>query len=163
MQRNFRVSWSWQLLCWFSLMLIAGCATNPLSIEPPKVQLVNISQAKQQGLSVEFMLDLKVINPNSRALNLVGMNFDVELEGINIISGAANDVPSVPAYGNQMVGVSVSVGLIEGVKLINQLANNNDRKLAYQLTTRLNTGIPIIGVIPVVDSGHINLDDFVGR
>ena len=77
-----------------------------------------------------------------------------------MISGAANDIPQIAAYGEQLVTVSASIGLLEGLQFLNKIMAKSEPELGYTISARLDTGLPLIGIIPVADSGQLSLSDF---
>ena len=109
------------------------------------------------GLEQRFAIGLRVGNPNGLALNLVGMSYSVELEGFQVVSGVSNDIPSIPAYGEGMINVEASISLLDGMRLLNTLLSQPQSELNYKIGAKLDTGLPFIGKIPVIDTGVINL------
>lgn len=145
------------------VFLLSACASLQPNFETPTVKLINIKPLGGNGFEQRFDIDLRITNPNANDLNLVGMTYAIELDGYKVISGVANDIPSIKAYGDTQVNVQASVGLLEGIGLIASLLNKTTPDVNYKIITKLDTGIPIIGTIAVTDNGTINIDNFKHR
>ncbi len=137
--------------------MLAGCAALQGGFETPSVSLSSVTPLENTGLEQRFAVGLRITNPNSQALNLNGISLALELDGVKVLKGAANDIPSIAAYGNELVTVEVSIGLLEGLAFMRQFMQKNSGELAYRLSANLDTGLPFIGRVPVADSGTINL------
>lgn len=159
MQQNIikpRAAYSRSIVLVLLFALLSGCANFPTGIETPSVKLVSLSPLPANGLEQRFVLGLRVTNPNAKALNLVGLSYAVELEGFEIISGAMNDIPSIAAYGDSVVNLEASVSLLEGVRLLSSFLSKPKGEMNYRISAKLDTGLPILGKIPVTDSGIID-------
>lgn len=144
---------------YLGLVLISACSSLQTSFQEPSVKLVNITPTASIGLEQRFDIDLRVTNPSAQALKLKGMNYVIQFEGFEVIHGGANHIPEVAAYGDALVTVQASVGLLESARLLARLLNKTTPDISYKIIASLDTGLPIIGMVPVSDSGVI---DFSG-
>ena len=151
-----RVTYSRSVFLILLFALLTSCANFPRSIETPSVKLVSLTPLPASGLEQRFAMGLRVSNPNANALNLVGLSYAVELEGFKVISGVANDIPSIAAYGDSVVNLEASVSLLEGMRLLSSLLSKPKGEVNYRINAKLDTGLPIIGKIPVTDSGIVD-------
>ena len=122
------------------LIVLTGCAALSPSFEAPSLQVNSIKLKKSNSLASEFEIALRVTNPNRDDLNIDGMTYTLSLAGNEIVSGAANDLPTIPAYGEAEVKIMATLSLLGGLKLLNDLANNNQDSVTYELITRLDVG-----------------------
>jgi len=146
-----------RLILLFPLLLLAGCATLSPYPERPSVSVTSFALAPEStGLAPRFRVGLQVVNPNRRELPLVGMSYSLELEGTRILSGAAADLPVVPAYGSADFTVDLSPDLLGSARLLSDLMGRQRDRLDYSFTARLDVGgwMPDIRVEQV---GQINL------
>lgn len=141
-------------------MFLHSCATLPQQLETPEVDIVSVVMGEQQGLRQMFDVTLAVSNPNGINLSLVGLNYTLELEGLDVIKGLANNIPTIPAYGEQNINISLGIGLLEGLQFFNKLTQKNDANLNYALQLNLDTGLPIFGVIPISKKGVLDSQSF---
>jgi len=140
--------------------LLSACASLQPNFETPSVKLINIKPSGSNGFEQRFDIDLRITNPNANDLNLVGMSYLIELDGYKVITGVANDTPNIKAYSDTQVNMQASVSLFEGIGLIASLLNKTTPDVDYKITAKLDTGVPIIGIIAVTDTGSLNIDDF---
>jgi LEA14-like dessication related protein len=152
-----------RLLCFALVWTLASCSTLVSDFRSPTVNLISVEPAGAQGLSQLFRVGLKIGNPNQRQLTLVGANYELALEGFDVISGVANDLPNIDAYASEMIYVDVALGLIEGLQLVNHLMSKQDGKISYQLNLNLDTGLPVIGKIPLVEKGTFDINELVSN
>ena len=145
------------------LLLLSACAVLDPNFKTPTVTLASVQPLQTTGLEQRFNIGLRVNNPNQNALNLVGISYAIELEGFEVITGAANNVPVIPAYGDTLINIEAAVGFMQGVKFIGALLNKTSPELGYKIKANLDTGLPIIGILPITNSGVVNLSDALSR
>ncbi|NNE36684.1 MAG: hypothetical protein HKN08_00140, partial [Gammaproteobacteria bacterium] len=89
-----------KLIVFCSFILLSACATNvPSDFQQPAFSIMNIELRNSAGLSPEFEVTLRITNPNRVPIDIVGMSYDISMEGNNVVSGVANDLPSIGPYG----------------------------------------------------------------
>jgi LEA14-like dessication related protein len=129
------------LISGFSLlMVLTGCAVLSPGFEEPSLQVNSIKLKNSNSLASQFEIALRVTNPNRDDLSIDGMTYTLSLAGNEIVSGAANDLPTIPAYGEAEVKIMATLNFLGGLKLLNDLANNNQNSVAYELIARLDVG-----------------------
>jgi len=139
------------------LLVLTGCAGLSPYPDPPTVSVTSFNLAPTSaGSTPRFRVGLTVVNPNARALSLVGMSYSVELEGARILNGATADLPEVPAYGSADFTVDLSPDLLGGVRLLADLTARQRDRLSYRFQGRLD----LAGWMPdirVEDAGEFRL------
>ena len=103
---------------------------------------------------------MKLGNPNPYALSLVGIDYRIELASFDVITGNIADVQSIPSGGEQILNVGLAIGILEGLQLLNSLRSSGSSGLDYRVLLNLDTGIPLIGSVPVTKSGAIDASSF---
>lgn len=83
---------------------------------------------------------MRVVNPNATKLSLRGINYKVFLNDYEVVAGAANELPVVPAYGESEFKVVATGGLIEGIRFVDELLRNTSGQVAYRIQTKLDVG-----------------------
>ena len=139
------------------LMFLSGCANFNPNFEMPNVKLVSLTPMKSQGLEQRFDIGLRITNPNAINLSLVGVQYDIELDGYKLISGVSSGLPTIPAYGEHVIQVQASVSLLQGARFLASLLSQPKEAFSYSINAKLDTGLPIIGKVAVSDSGEIKL------
>jgi hypothetical protein len=134
-----------RLLCSLGIvaaaLVLSACAAFSPYDEDPAVTVTSFGLAPE-GTSTGpvFRVGLRVINPNRVELPLVGMSYRVDLQGQRLLTGAANDLPVVPAYGSADFEVDLSPDLIGGLRLIGDLMARPSETFDYRFAARLDVG-----------------------
>lgn len=87
--------------------LLVACIGPRGPIESPHVSLVDLRVIDVKLFEQRYGLQLRVQNPNSVPLPIVGMDYAVRLNGIELGRGVARESVSVPAYGEAVIEVPV--------------------------------------------------------
>ena len=125
-----------------NLMLLAltGCAGLPADFEEPSLTVTSIAFRNSNSISPQFDIMLHITNPNRVALNLRGMSYSVSLAGHKVVTGVANNLPVVDAYGEADVPISAAVSLFGSIRLLNELMVRNPNQIDYLFDARLDIG-----------------------
>ncbi len=136
-----------------TFIFVAGCATSGIK-EPPRLNLTNIQIADMGLVQQEFLLTMKIQNPNDQQLDIRGMDFAVELNGEPFATGVSNQHIVVPAYGETSFDVAVS-STISGI--LNQLDKLvQEGNINYLVKGKMKlSGVPV--PIPFKQTGEIAL------
>jgi len=143
-------------------LILAGCATLQPDFETPTVEVVAVRMIPAEGILPRFNVDLRVTNPNRSDLPIKGATYSLELEGLELISGLTNDLPRIPAYGEETITLDMALNWMEGVKLLNQLAREPKDSLSYELKAKLDVGL-LLPAIRVEETGRLSLAGFSSR
>lgn len=150
MVTNQRSKFSGVVLVLFSLCvgLIAGCSTMQPGFVTPSVNITSFKPLPSEGIVPRFEISLRVVNPNSTQLSLRGMSYKVALNNFDVVDGAANALPVVPAYGEAEFKVVATVGVFEGVRFVSDLLQHSNGQVAYTLKAKLDVGamLPAINI-----------------
>lgn len=111
------------LVC--SIILMTACAAINPTLKHPDVKLVGLRLLPAQGiLQRELAVDLAILNPNRQDLSVRGINYNVGIEGINLLSGAADQVPVLKGMQETPVTLVVSADLISIMRLLEHFSHN---------------------------------------
>ena len=101
-----------RLLAISALISVAmGCATMG-GLETPHIQLAGIRLQEMKGFENVFQVDLRVVNPNSVALPIRGVELDLALDGRHIAKGVANPQKEIAAYSSEIVPITLYASMI---------------------------------------------------
>ncbi|NVK42793.1 MAG: LEA type 2 family protein [Oceanospirillaceae bacterium] len=142
------------VLCW--MLLLAGCATMQPNFEKPDVTVTSFRALPSDGMAPRFEIGLHVINPNRDALSLEGMVYSVSLEGRKLLNGVANDLPTVPGYGEADIRVEATADLFNGFRLLADLMQTQRNSVSYEVNARLDLG-RFLPYVDVVKEGEVSL------
>ncbi len=144
------------------IALLASCSGMGSNFQKPEVKVVSISPSdnKNGSFKQSFNIGLEIMNPNSRALNLAGMSYRIQIDGFSVLSGVAKDIPTIAGYSQETVNVNTSISILEGLRFINSLISKSSSSLNYRMTATIDTGVPFIGAVPIINAGKIDLSNF---
>ena len=138
------------------LIILTGCAGWYPGFEQPVVSVTSFRPLPSTGVVPKFEIGLHVINPNRTALTLHGLAYNVELEGHRILTGVANQLPVIAAYGEGDVLLQASPDLFSTVSLFADLMNQPRERFRFKLDARLDVG-GLLPKIRVEKSGEVSL------
>ena len=137
---------------------LSGCASLGVNFEDPQVKVTSLRLLPSNTLEKRFIIGLRVLNPNASPLNLVGMSYSLRLEGYDLLSGAKNDIPPIPAYAEVPMEVEASINIINSLRFFQALLNKTDNSVDYELVAKLDIGSKLLPAFKVVESGQISLN-----
>jgi len=130
-----RTPW-WQILILAAVILacLGGCGVQQLTrgeLEPPKVALQSLAVGlpTPQGLPLECAL--VVDNPNPQDLRILGYDYELKLEGRQVLQGESREEVTLPARGQALVRVPILVKLRALSGLLPAILR--EEKLHYQV------------------------------
>jgi LEA14-like dessication related protein len=128
------------LIVFTASVILTACATLNPNFEKPEVSVNSFKILPGGSINPTFEIGLRVVNPNSTPLNLKGMSYTASIEGNKVFSGVANQLPTVPAYGEEEVKLNAQADLFGGIRLIADLMKPKDKPIAYTLKVKLDVG-----------------------
>jgi LEA14-like dessication related protein len=152
----------WRLWTGISLALIllatiSACGVRQLArgeIQPPKVnfQGLKIYKPTAQGWPLGAMLLLE--NPNPEAVNLLGYDYQLWIEGKSVAQGTSQQAVNLPALGQTVTEVPITVQLPAVVGLLPQLLpilqkSQQQRQFHYQIAGSFRLASVMGGIIPI--------------
>lgn len=128
----------------FGLLLLGLCACSSFaSLEQPTINVKAIHLLPGKGLLPDLAIDLLVSNPNSVPLPLRGFAYELSLNNHRVLSGVANQLPTIAAYGEAMVTLSATPDVLGSAELVQQLMQRPQAHLNYQLQGKLDLGLAL--------------------
>ena len=120
--------------------LLAGCSSLP-GLQPPRVQVAGVERLRAEGAELRLALKLRVQNPNIYALDFEGLWLELDVNGRPLATGLSNEKGSVPAYGELVLTVPVTVSITAAARQVfGLLQPESPRELPYVLRGRLSGG-----------------------
>ena len=138
------------------MFLIHGCAGLKPEFKEPVVNVTSIRALPSDNMAPRFEVGLHVTNPNRFALALAGLSYSVSIEGRQILSGVAHDLPEIEAYGEGDITLWATADLFNSISLFADLIQQPRDSFAYKLDALLDLG----GIYPdvnVAKKGEISL------
>lgn len=139
------------------MLTLVACSSLAPNYEQPEVSITSFSlEPNSVGLTPQFNIGLRIINPNRTALPLAGMSYSVEIEGNRILTGANPDLPRIPGFGSADITIQASPDLFGSARLVNQLLSSQKEQLAYLFRAKLDVG-SLMPYITIEEKGNFGL------
>jgi LEA14-like dessication related protein len=148
--------WIQWLTAMLAVLMMAGCATLRPSFETPTLTVNSIRLLPSGNIVPKFEVGLHIINPNRSALRLHGIAYTLSLDGFKVLTGVANDLPTIEAYGQGDITLVATANMISSIRLLSDLLNQQRNTITYDLDAKLDLG----GILPALhinESGDIDL------
>ena len=161
-------STTYQLNTGFSFELpVLGVQRVPVShsgnIPLLKLPSVSIGSLKVKSLrftGADLQLDLKINNPNAFAFNLDAINYKLDINQSQWVSGNSERTSRIGAKSEGNLAIPISLNFLQIGRSAYQLINGN-RPLQYHLKGDLDIGtsIPLLGKVnlPIDRAGEIQI------
>ena len=96
--------------------ILSACATMSPDYEEPTVTLSSFRAIPSEGMVPAFEIGLRIINPNSQALNLNGIVYTVSLPGSDLVKVVGKDFPVIEGYSAGEVKLTATAKLLAGIR-----------------------------------------------
>jgi LEA14-like dessication related protein len=97
-----------KIVAWALALFLCACAAR---MEKPTVTLADLDIESVGLFEQQFLLKLRVKNPNDVDIPVEGLNFDVELNGKPFASGVSNQAVTIPRLGEAVLPVRATSNL----------------------------------------------------
>src|SRR5690348_4994693 len=111
--------------------LAAACASTE-AIDPPSVQLTNITLGQPGLLAQEILLDLRVSNSNDIDIPLRGLTLQIDINGRHFAEGLSDEHITLPRLSFTNVEVKANVDTLSVLRQLFALALND--RITYRLS-----------------------------
>lgn len=136
-------------------LLLGGCAAMQPYAETPRVSLVSIKPLDMQMLEQRFVLELRILNPNSVAIPVSGLSYALEINQREFAYGVSQQAVSIPPYGEALLQVEVVSNLLNVMRQLQQLGDSpGDGGLEYRLHGKIGLADRLRG-LPFDYSGKL--------
>jgi LEA14-like dessication related protein len=153
MKKNWPLVRSLALL---TVVLVAAACTFLQRTDPPQVTVVGVEPAAGEGLEARMQLKLRVQNPNSTPIDYSGVYVELDLLGKSFASGVSDASGTVPAFGEVVLVVPVSISVLGLVgQAAGMLEGKVPDKIKYELRGKLNS--PSSGALRFKSEGELQL------
>ena len=122
----------------FVLLCVVGCSSVMPDIDPPKVSVESVESIPSEGGAPRFRIKLRVINPNTQALDIAGISYGVEILDQEVVTGVTNDVPLIEGYSEGVVTLDAGLQLFELLKLLTSLGKAQGEPLEYRFVAKID-------------------------
>jgi LEA14-like dessication related protein len=116
------------------LVCLMGCGVQQLTrgeLQPPKVTFKSLAFGLPTAQGLPLECTLLVANPNPQDLRILGYDYELQLEGQEVLRGESRGEVTLPARGQTLVTVPILVKLRALPGLLPSILK--DEKLHYQV------------------------------
>lgn len=145
------------------LVLLAGCAALGTQLETPEISFVGIRAIEASLFEQKLEVRLRVLNPNTIALPVNGLDIDMELAGEPFATGVTARQFVVPAHGEAEFDMIVTANAATALLKIAGGDRKSREEIGYRLKGRLSTKLGLLRSIPFEESGTLPLGDLTGK
>ncbi len=127
----------------FTLVLsffFSGCAGLQPNVPKPTVSINSFKILPSNSITPRFEINLRIVNTSREALNIQGVVYNVELEGNQILTGVAKDLPTIESYSEANVSVSGSPDLFGSFSLLKDIMGNQGESINYEVDVSIDAG-----------------------
>lgn len=142
------------------LTFLAGCAGwSSADWREPQVHLVRVETVKARLLQQEFILHVRVENPNDSRLFIRNLAYSVRLNDLLLVRDEASLWRSVGGHAQRTFKITARTNLWQQLKPLAKMLKRK-QPLQYNLQAELNTGLIIHRDLHLSRSGEIIPGDF---
>ena len=142
----------------FSVLSLAGCAGVGKTLEPPRVTLANIQVEEVKAFETVFQIELRVFNTNDIAIEIKGIDCELELNDRKFASGVSKVGKEIPSYGTDTVPITLYSSVLDMVRGVLNLPGKEKLKYKVSGRVRLGGGPLVPSVVPFESEGEFSLE-----
>jgi len=142
------------------LALLGGCAIWGDDWQEPEVHLVQVETVKARLLEQEFVLHLRIDNPNDSRLFIRNVGYSIWLNDLLLVEDEASVWRSVGGHARRTFKITARTNLWKQLKPLAKLLKS-EQTLHYRLQGELATGLLIHRDLHLSRSGEIIPGDFI--
>ncbi|PSS57137.1 LEA type 2 family protein [Pseudomonas sp. BBP2017] len=144
------------LLFSFLILQLTGCASwLDSDYRDPEVHLVKVEAVNVRLLEQEFLLHIRVDNPNDGRLFIRYLAYSVRLNDLLLAEGEESLWRSVGGHARRTFKIPVRTNLWQQLKPLAKMLRNTDQPLRYRLDGELNSGLIFARDLHLSRSGEI--------
>ena len=129
------------LMIALTALLLGACASLP-NQDPLQVTVAGIESLPGEGLELRMLVQLRVQNPNQAPIDFSGVYVELDVQGKTFATGVSSESGTVPAFGEAVVAVPVTVSVLRMVRqVVGVLDGQPVDKIRYEMSGKLSGGV----------------------
>ena len=121
-------------------LALGACASMP-GKDPLQVTVAGIESLPGEGMELRMLVKLRVQNPNQAPIEFSGVYVELEVQDNTFATGVSSDAGTVPAYGEAVIAVPVTVSVLRMVRqVIGVLDGEPVETIRYEMSGKLSGG-----------------------
>ena len=135
---------------------MTACSSMGPKIETPRLTISKVAMTSGDIFSQNFLVQLKVENPNDRELPIKGIEYQLFLQGDSFAEGTNSRPFTVPANGETEFYMTVRTNFVSSIgRLLTRL--NGKTTVEYILEGKVRLDAGMIRTLPFQESGTVDL------
>jgi len=119
------------------LLVIPLSSCSTINAIPPEINLMRVDVQDATLSHVNLIAELRVFNPNEKAVTIQGVDYTLHLEGIKVFSGRSNVSRTIDPQEYGLLSLRLSSAYWDIIQLLNKLPNKTDVAFSMQGSIRL--------------------------
>jgi LEA14-like dessication related protein len=141
----------WMLSC----LLLAACATPKLIA--PELQAAGLTLQNVGILQQEFLVTLRVYNPNAVPLPIENIRYQLDLGGTRFAEGESAVAFTIPSRESREFDVRLRTDLLSNLQTLSDWLSGSTGALEYRLVGEVSVDLPFVRPLPFSQAGSIPL------
>jgi LEA14-like dessication related protein len=135
--------------------LLSACAALAPKLDPPQLTVTRVDLVGGSLQQQQVHLTLHVVNPNARAIEVRGIDCNLDLNGGAFAAGSTDAAFTLPASGETDFGLNVTAHL--DAALVALLSGFGQRTVDYRMYGQVHLRGGLIRNIPFEQKGRVKL------
>ena len=115
---------------------LSSCST--INAIPPEINLMKVDIQDVTLSHVNLLAELRVFNPNEKAVTVQGVDYKLHLEGIKVFSGRSNLSQTVEPQKYGLLSLRLSSAYWDIIQLLNRLPDKSE--VAFSMNGTIKVG-----------------------
>jgi LEA14-like dessication related protein len=139
------------------LATLASCASLGPKLVAPELSLLGIQIMSADMFSQQFMVRVKVENPNDLEVAVSGLEYEIFLMGDSFAEGVSESSFVLPAKGEAEFDMIVKTNFVSSLgRLVSRTGGGKLENVPYQVTGKLMLEKGIMRTIPFSHAGTVD-------
>ena len=139
------------------LVTMASCSSLGPKLVAPQVSLVGIQIMSADMFAQQFMVRVKVENPNDLEIAVSGIEYEIFLMGDSFAEGVSDSSFMLPAKGEAEFDMIVKTNFVSSLgRLVSRTSGGKLEDVPYQVTGKLVLEKGIMRTFPFSRAGTVN-------
>ena len=139
------------------MLFLVGCVGPGKKLEPPRITLTNIQVQEIKVFESVLQIDLRVVNPNDVAIDIKGLDCELELNNKHFASGVSNKSIKVSSLDTAVIPITVYSSVLDLAKGLFDAGKKQMMKYKLKGRLHLGGGLSVPSVIPFESEGELSL------
>ena len=145
-----------RLLLLLNALLLSSCASLMPTSDSLKVNLSSMQMLESTLMEQRYRIRIRVQNRSRSEMHVVGLSFDLELNGSEFASGVSSQAVTIEPLSEALLSVDLTSTLFGLVRQIRSMQQLQDKPLSYVFSGVFYTSEAAFG-IAFKEQGEIDL------